>query len=356
MLPALALLLACRPEGPRVASVEHLGPIEQSADIQGRDGGLSARLWDRSVWVYGDTVLNVEDEDGVNWHHNSVSWTGDLDASDGLEGFEEPLDSVGAPAHLIPPSDQEQAFNLAHWGEECEVEPCGARWAVWPGQPTWDEQGQRALVFYGLIYAEPGDFNFESVGGSIATWTDPQGLPQRPVIDADAEHPDLIWGQGEPGWGVGTALHDGWLYTFACDSDGLEHRCKLGRAARDQVLERSAWQVWTGQEWSSEQDRAKALFTGGSIMSLSWNTWLDAWLVVYSRPFSEEVVARTAPELTGPWSRESVLYTDDSAPYDAVAHAEYEEEEGRVITVSHSRPTGETWFSTELPLTRVTFE
>jgi hypothetical protein len=68
-------------------------------------------------------------------------------------------------------------------------------------------------------------------------------------------------------------------------------------------------------------------------------------------------VARTAPDLTGPWSDEATLYTapEEHAPYDAVHHAEYEEDGGRVQYVTYSRPTSG-WFGSEFALVRVVLQ
>lgn len=356
MLPLL--LLACSPDGPRVSSAEEIGVLEQSEAIQGRDGGQSALLFGRSVWIYGDTVLNVSDQDGRNWHHNSVSWSDDLDASDGLTGFEEPLDAAGAPAYLIAPTEEEAAFNEAHWDDgDCE-EPCGARWAVWPGSPVWDEERQRAIVFYGVIYAEPGDFNFEGVGGSIALWDDPDGLPERPELGRYADHPDLLWGPDEGEWSNAPAIADDHLHGFSCPQRGWDRPCFLGRAPLERVQDHDAWRYWTGESWSRDPDDADKLFDGAPIMSLSFNSYLDSWLVVYSPPLDDGIYARTAPELTGPWSSRTKLYTVESehTPYDAVHHAELSEGGGRVEYITWSRPTGEGWFGTELALLRVEFK
>jgi hypothetical protein len=350
-------LFGCRAQGPEVTSAVEIGTLEQSDAIEGRDGGGSALAWDgRSIWVYGDTVLTVPDEQGRNWHHNSYSITEDLDASDGLTGFFEPLDPAGAPLHLIPPNPAEQAFNDAHYGDDCLEQPCGARYAVWPSEPFFDESRNRALVFYGLIYAEPGDFNFEGVGQSLAIWDDPDGRPVRPVIDPEAEHPDLLFGPDEPGWGTASVIVDDWLYTFACDgADGPGHDCRLARVDIEAIHQRSEWRFWDGDGWSADMDQVDVLFEGAPIMSLSWNEFLQAWLVIYAEPFSSKILARTAPELWGEWSREGLIYeTGDDEPYDALHHVEYEEDNGRVQYITYSRHTTG-WFGTEFPIIRVEF-
>jgi hypothetical protein len=125
------------PARARVVNVERIGTTASSEYIIGRDGGASLAAWDRSIWMFGDTVLDVRDVDDVNWHHDSFSYTSDLDAADGLTGFVTPLDAdaAGAPRHFLAPTADEQAFNLRHAGDPCEEEPCGA------SKPPWSTSG-----------------------------------------------------------------------------------------------------------------------------------------------------------------------------------------------------------------------
>ena len=109
----LLLLAACGIDSFGASAVE-VGVLPQAATIQGRDGGPSGLAWGHSVWTYGDTVLNLSDENGTNWHHNSFSITDDLDASDGIGGFMERTDPVGAPRYFIAPPADEAAFNADH--------------------------------------------------------------------------------------------------------------------------------------------------------------------------------------------------------------------------------------------------
>lgn len=364
------VLLACLVAGPgceapaetAVVSAEEVFVLEQSERIQGRDGGGSGIAWGWSVWAYGDTVLDIPDEEGETWHHNSFSMTQDLDASDGITGFEEPLDSAGAPRYFVAPTPDEAAFNEAHRGDPCAEEPCGARWAAWPGEPVYDAARDRALVFYGLIYGEPGDFNFRGVGQSIAIWNGLDEQPERPEVSPGAEHPTLLFGEGEPEYGLGATILDDALHCFACGGDGgFERPCTLARVGLDDVLDRTAWEFWDGSRWSADLARAEPLFDGAPIMTVSFNEHLDRWVAVYSDLISNDVVLRTSPALTGPWSDELLLFTADRGTsegwtYDANAHPEYEEDGGRVLYVSYSRPTGEGWFGSELAVVRVELE
>ena len=199
LLSALAASsFACGGREPSIAviSAQEVGVVDTQPTIQGRDGGFSIHTWGRSVWVYGDTVLTVPDEDGLTWHHNSFSTTADLDASDGITGATERLDAAGAPLHFLAPTADERAFNLAHAGENCQ-EPCNARWATWPTSAVYDAERDRVLVFYGKIYAEPGDFNFHGVGHSIAVWDEFDALLRRPELAPGSEHPTIMFPTGD---------------------------------------------------------------------------------------------------------------------------------------------------------------
>jgi hypothetical protein len=356
-----ALLVALGGCGTRPAAIHavrasEVGIVPQSALVQGHDGGASALLFGHSVWLYGDTVLALNDAQGENWHSNSFAYTDDLTASDGLSGFAERLDAAGAPLPFVANTDDEASFNGDHYGDGCAVSPCGARWAVWPGAAVFDASRQRALIWYGLIYAERGSFNFHGVGQSLAVWSDFSSLPERPVVSPGAAHPTLLFGENEPGFGAAAALDDDFLYAFACDTSGLDRPCTVARVAASDALDRAAWTYWDGARWSARLSDRASVFDGGLGMTVFR---LNAhWVAVYARSLSNEVVARTAPALTGPWSDETQLFTadrkgDDGWTYDAYVHPELTSADGGALYVSFTRSNHQGWFGSETVLVRV---
>ena len=355
----LGFLAACHGQSPalRVRSATEIGVVATQPAIQGRDGGFSIAVWNRSVWVYGDTVLTVPDEDGATWHHNSFSITADLDASDGITGATERLDAAGAPLHFLAPTPDERAFNLAHAGETCE-EPCNARWATWPTAAVYDPERDRVLVFYGKIYAEPGDFNFHGVGHSIAVWDGIDTLPRRPELAPGTEHPTVMFPLGDRQVGLAPTIEGEHLYAFACELAFVVHECALARVLLEQALERTAWRFWTGSDWSPDGASATVVLKTGPIMDVAWNAYLGRYTAIYSRPFDLDIVIRTAPALTGPWSDEEVLFVarSDGDVYDALPHREYAERDGKVQYITYSRPTHTAWLATEFPVVRVELE
>jgi len=331
-----------------IVNVKDLGTLPTNPDILGRDGGYSALFQGYSVWLYGDTFLAQPNAEDFTLISDSWSYTSDLNAQDGITGFQEPLDSAGAPTMILPETAAEQAFNAAHNSNNCQQQPCGARWALWPASVVVDPVSGQALVFYSLVYALPGNFNFQSVGSSVATWQNIFEQPQRPNINPPvvAAHPDLLFNQNEPGFGSASLISGGVLYVYGCGlpTNGSDKGCRLGKVAPANVLDRSAWSFYAGNgNWSSQIGDAVPVFSGDDILSVSWNNYLQQYVAVYSAPLSQNVMMRTAPGPAGPWSLAITAFTAmrpaSGSVYDALAHSEYDANGGQTIYVTYSRST-----------------
>jgi hypothetical protein len=321
--------------------VREIGTLEHSSWIKGRDGGYSAPAFGQDVWLYGDTILSVENEDGDTWCNNTASWTADFAASDGLGGFTDWAGARGVPVEFIPRTEEEAAFNAAHAGDPCAEEPCGARWAIWPGAMVADEASARALVFYYLIYGEPGEWNFWSVGAGIATWGGLEVAPERPEVSPGAEHPTLLFHEGEPGFGSAALVEGDDLYAFACEG-GFAKPCKLGRVALAEALDRGAWTFWDGAGWSAEIGEAEALFDAHTMLSVQHIAALDLYIALYNGPMDDRIYVRSAPALTGPWSASEAVFMaepswDGANAYGAMAHPELERQDGLFVYLTYFR-------------------
>jgi len=338
-----------------IVNATYLGTLQTTSTILGRDGGYSGIFQGNAVWLYGDTFLASQDAQGQTLISDSWSFSTNLNA---ISGFQERVDSTGAPTMILPLTADEQAFNLAHSGNPCQQQPCGARWALWPGPIVFDPVANRALIFYSLVSALPGAFNFQGLGNSVAIWQDFTGQPQRPVISPTivAGHPDLLFSQNEPGFGSAAFIQGGTLYVYGCgNKDGADKSCRLGRVDPARVLDRSAWTFFAGSDnWSAQLSDAIPVFTGDDIMNVSWNSNLQRYVAIYSQPLSQNVMMRTAPNPEGPWSGEITAFVamqpaaGGSNVHDAMAHPEYNVDGGRVMFVSYSRSTGA--FSSEVRL------
>ncbi len=343
-----------------VASVADLGTIPTNPDILGRDGGYSALFQGYSVWLYGDTFLDSPNADGRGLISDSWSFSTNLNAQDGISGFQERLDSAGAPSMILVESPAEFAFNQSHDGNPCQAQPCGARWALWPAAIVADPSSGNAYVFYGVVYALPGAFNFQGVGSSVAVWQDFSQQPQRPTFNPPivAGHPDLMFDQDEPAFGSAAFINNGTLYIYGCGipSNSSDKGCRLAKVDPASVQDRSAWTFYAGNgNWSSQVSNAVSVIPEANILSVSWNDYLQQYVAVYSQLLSQNVNLRTAPNPEGPWSREvtafEAMQPTSGDVYDAHAHSEYDANGGQTIFVTYSRATGA--FTSEVRLVSV---
>jgi hypothetical protein len=108
-----------------VVQFADLGTILTNRDIRGRSGAYSTLFQGESVWLYGSTFLAKPNAEGRTLISDSWSFTTDLNVQ-GITGFQEQLDSTGAPTMILPETAAEQAFNQAHNINSCTAQPCGA--------------------------------------------------------------------------------------------------------------------------------------------------------------------------------------------------------------------------------------
>jgi len=370
-MTVLCLLLPIAPVGcssghgpaAAVASASEVGTVASSPLVVGRDGAATIRAWGHEIWLFGDTFLTVPNADGTSFVSNTFA-TSATAVTDAAITLSDRLDDAGAPDELLRPTSDEEAYDRAHRSQPdggCAAQPCGGRFATWPTSAVFSPaDGGSAIVFYQLIRAAPGDFNFSGIGQGIAAWSGFDALPSRPAPRVcDGGPSTALFCASEPAYGEGAALVDGLVYTFACRQSGLDVPCQLGRVPFARALVRSAWEFWSGTAWSADISNSSVLFNGAPILSFFFDAYVGQWMAVYSKPLSSAVVFRTAPALTGPWSDEGLLFvasTGDSGAtaYDAHVHPELAQQGGRVQYVTYSRPNG-TEFGDELALVRVTF-
>jgi hypothetical protein len=334
----MLLLLACRPAPDvEVVDVRDLGTLEQDDGIRARDGGYSVGHGGRSLWLYGDSILSLAGEDGSSWRDNTASWTEDLDAADGIAGFAQDEDALGAPREFFPPTEAEAAFDAAHTGEDCAEEPCGARYALWPGAAVSD--GTRVLAFYGKIYGEPGEWSFYEIGEGIAVW-DGEDVT-RPELRPGTDEPTLGWlAEDGPTPGEGAAIDGDTLYAYSCEEGAAWSKpCKVACAPLDDALDPDAWRWWDGEAWVADAGDAAALFDGSSQMTVHRNEALGLWLAVYDS--FDTIRLRTAERPEGPWSEEvdvaqAEVSWDGGFTYCGLAHPEYTRDTTELVTYYRS--------------------
>lgn len=362
---SVVIVAADRPlpgPGP-IQGVEDLGPVRWDHRILGRDGGLSARWRDTTVWVFGDTITSVAGGDGDRWSNNSSAVTTDLDASDGIalvppKGVEH-LDGAGLPGEYLPLSAAERAFNVRNDPARCGTAPvgeCGQQYFLWPG-PVVPDPGRHRILFFLTAGRRGGSIEaFQDWGSGIVAWDAESDRTTRPEQGPGAGVPaDERWtmfGPGETRYGTMAFTVGDTLYAYGCDNAGpFRFHCRVARVPLGRALDRAAWRFYAGRRgWSADPRRAVRIFDGGHSGTVFYNRHLHRYMAVYGFTTAEY---RTAPHPWGPWSPPVRMFSTvppvKDFNYFVLAHPEYGD--GRVLYLTYSRPTEIGW---ELRLTRVT--
>jgi hypothetical protein len=346
------------PPVPPVLSATHLGVVGEHRGVRARDGAISALVDGRSVWTFGDTPLTMIGADGDNWADNTLAWTTDLDASDGLTLGGNYLDAAGAPTEFMPLLGWEREYNRLHDPQNCQEEPCGAEYVLWPCHFVPDPARGRALVFFSEIWRIEGQANWRGVGSGIALW-DGSGPLTRPVQNPGSEYPTLMWGPNAVAYTNAALVVGEDLYTYGCSRFFLEHRCRVARVPLADALDRSAWRYYDGDAWSADPRDAVVVFRGGAAgSSVFYVPYLDAYMLVYSETFTLDMLYSVSETPWGPWSEPELLFEglpgwNGSYNYSGHGHPEYAGDDGRVQYFTYAHATG--LLQGDIPLVRVVF-
>lgn len=93
-----------------------------------------------------------------------------------------------------------------------------------------------------------------------------------------------------------------WVYLFGT-TNGRWGPAYLARVAPDRVARVGAYQYFDGAGWQPRQHRAAAVLPGPvGEMSVVRHSGLGLWLAMYLDESRAQIVLRSAPEITGPWS------------------------------------------------------
>ena len=350
---------AAAPALPPVQYVQRMGTVQQNPVINARDGTQSALFEGRSVWTFGDTDMSVPGVHGTYWDDNSLSWTDNLDASNGIDLDQDLTDSTGAPREFLPYTPAEAHYNYTHDEKHCTKTPCGAEFAMWSAQVVGDPARDRLLLFYVEIHRVSGQPNWRTVGSGIAVWK-PGSQIVRPIENPGSPTPTLMWGGGDAGFIGGSVVDAGEMYSYGCRADWIVMHCGVARVALADALDKSQWRYYAGNgNWSANESDAVTVFDGGAAgNSVFYDTYLGEYVAIYAQPLNDDVMYRVADHPWGPWSDAGLLFTGRSGwngnfDYAAFAHPEFSQLDGRVQYVTYVRDTG--FLQQEVRLVRVVF-
>lgn len=298
------------PDSPLVASVRDLGTqfMDNDVDITGQDAVSSVLLDDGTTfWIFGDTIEGPFESIRGFELTEVLSNTGAVvplqDLSSGITDFRYLTDATGSRARqlieFIPPEHKARQ----------------RLWAIHGAQV-----GGQLYLYYHKITMDPTVDVFETFtldGMGVA-----KAGPDHRFDRLAAPDGSLEWWKGDqPGFGVWVQEHDGYLYLWGSiqpesKSSGDLYLARVRPGDIENlgsyeylVQAPTAERPDVAPAWAPEFRPSACLFSDvPNEMSSSWNEHLGMFISLTTYRRENQLVIRTAPELTGPWSEPQVVY------------------------------------------------
>jgi Domain of unknown function (DUF4185) len=289
----------------------------QRFGISGTDLGIA---WDNGdpanrqvLMAFGDTFGYCKVR-GQQWRYNVLFRSSDRDLSHGIhiaEGV--PNDKYsGSPVWTTGLS--KQVVNTIHKApHETGIIPTAAislgrtQYMSYMSIRQWGRDGEWSTNYSAIARSVDNGQNWGIFPSTIRT------------ASADAI-PGIGFTPGNENFQMGAFMkgNDGYLYQFGTPS-GRGGATFLSRVPPNQLPDLSKYQYWNGDNgghWVAANPGAATPLWPGPVgeMSAQYNSYLKQYLVLYTNGGSNDVVARTAPTPTGPWSGEQPLVSAFQMP------------------------------------------
>jgi len=262
----------------------------------GADAALSVPLGNgRTVWLFGDTFVAKTDahvRSESNMVRNTIAIQTGNDPRTASMTFHWGYNVDGSPASFFPDPDKS-------W--------------FWPGHGIRLDEGP-LVIFLHTTIATPGQgLGFATAGYSVAVIDNPEASPEAwnpRIVDVDPSIFDAV-----PATAV---VQDGAHVVAVAIRQGGTHAGAIVRYSTASLAQgdASGAEWWAGSErsWVKESllgpgGPAFVLEDAGSECSLHWDERAGSYVHIASYGFGASTIGlRTAPDLTGPWSQQMVVY------------------------------------------------
>lgn len=290
-------LLVCAASPARASECTASFPLQSGGPLgwQGGDAAYSIPLPDgRDVWIFGDTLFGPKrfvEGQNPRMVHSSLGISTCKNGEWHLD-YVVKHDAAGNAVSYFEPS------NTAHW--YWALDGFYANGDLWvtllcmrhPSKPT------------------SAGMDFETCGSDLAQISHLDQDPQQWHVTLHALVSDGV--KAYPS--ATTVVHDGYAYLFALYESGTRPLLTT-RIPLSKLSEPSANLEYLAVDGSWKQGfdpaNAKEVMTqGSSELSIRYHPELKQWLAVMVDPawFSDNVILRAAPTLTGPWSEGTLIY------------------------------------------------
>lgn len=244
-------------------------------NVGGTDLGFTFFHNDDLYMVFGDTYGHERRD----WRSNTMAKLADVESpAAGLEIEHFISDPSGRASELL-------SSQKVYWVEQTVIPTNGisvdSRMILhYMSVRRWVAPGQWRINHAGLAYSDDDGLTWTKTG---PMWGETSNFGQVAFVQDQAE-PEFVYMFGIPAGRFG--------------------QVRLARVASRDVFRRSAYEYWSGSEWTPfEAEAATIVPAPVGELSVAWNGYLGRWVMFYLDERINAIVVRTADALTGPWTQ-----------------------------------------------------
>lgn len=330
---------------PRMRYARLVGPVPaltgaRSFTIVGQDGGQSIELPEgKSLFVFCDTLLRptaTEGGDSANAYFlpNCAALSDGPNYLQALRSLRYFGESEGLPRTLLRANVSEHCTQIRFWPEH------GVHIA-----------GRVYLYYLGIRHFDVRQtWAFELEGSGLAVVDLLTGHAERMRWGGDwqlqAAGPERLH------FGVQVLRHEGWLLLYATAKSARGRRARLYRVRPDNIEDRDAYELlvdprpaWSPMRKPPGGQPAVAFDLGpcGTELSVSYNSWLDAYLMTFVSELDGQLHMRCG---STPWGSFSAPLRVGTLPraanseltYLAFEHPQFATNGGQELMISYCQP------------------
>jgi D-arabinan endo alpha-(1,5)-arabinofuranosidase len=270
-----------------LTGAQSINETEARYQVKGTDLGI---MWadgrGQILAAFGDTfgagwagiTSGFANPTTIDWRSNTLAHSTDHNPADGMS-FDFVTDRPSHAKELLP--------SLKKDGVEMTKIPTGGinvggrDYLGYMSIRSFTEPGHWITNYSGIAYSDDGG----------QTWKDASSAhrPNTRALDEKFQMPAY-------------ARQDGFVYVFGTPN-GRFGDAYIARVPEQHLLDKSAYEYWTGTAWQRGGSVIAAPIVTGPVgeLSVRYDQVLRSWEMMYLDESRKEIVIRLAPRPTGPW-------------------------------------------------------
>jgi hypothetical protein len=284
-----------------LTGAESINSTEARYEVKGTDLGI---MWadDRGqiLAAFGDTFgaawagpnTPAGDPAVIDWRSNTLARSSERNPANGMVFNDFVTDHPGHAKELLPSLKQDgvEMTKIPTGG----VNVGGRNYLSYMSVRHFGQPGHWVTNYNGVAYSDDGG----------QTWTECVSAirPNTPGLDENFQM-------------IAYARRDGFVYAFGTPN-GRFGDAHVARVPEQRLLDKSAYEYWTGTGWQRGVSSIAAPIVQGPVgeLSVRYDEILKSWEMMYLDETRGAIVVRLAAAPTGPWGAPMAVATSSQYP------------------------------------------